>query len=265
MGRMDGKVVLVTGGARGLGAKDCYEFAKEGADAIIIADIRKEDMEETAAALRTEFGCTIVCRELDVTNEEQWELLVSEIDKMFGKLDVLVNNAGIVKRVTLLECTLEDWNNVIEVNQTGVFLGMKHCAPLMKKSRNASIINISSIAGLTGYFAWPYTASKWAVRGMTQAAAMELSDWGIRVNSIHPGFTWTDLTSDVKDMLEGFSNAVALERYGKPEEIAKAVLFLASDESSFVTGTELTVDGGLQAGGGLRYFTKQMGLYQTDH
>jgi 3alpha(or 20beta)-hydroxysteroid dehydrogenase len=264
MGRMAGKIAMVTGGARGLGAYDCYEFAREGADTIIIADILLEEMEQTAEKLQQEFGCNVVCKPLDVTKEDQWMQLVSEIDETFGKLDVLVNNAGIVKRVTMLECSLEDWNNIIDVNQTGVFLGIKHCAPLMKKSGAASIINISSIAGLTGYFAWPYTATKWAVRGMTKAAAMELSDWKIRVNSIHPGFTWTDMTTGAKDMIDGFTNAVALERAGNPEEIAKAVLFLASDESSFITGTELVVDGGFQGGGGIRNLTKKMGLYHLE-
>ncbi|WP_126426299.1 SDR family NAD(P)-dependent oxidoreductase [Brevibacillus marinus] len=263
-GRLQGKVALVTGGARGLGALECIMFAKEGAEVVFAADIRVEELQQTVKEAAKTGQTTVIPLTLDVTKEADWMQAVELIDKECGKLDILVNNAGITKRVPFVECTLEDWNQVIAVNMTGTFLGMKHCAPLLRKSGRGSIINKSSIAGVTGYFAAPYTASKWAVRGMSKAAAMEFSNWGIRVNSVHPGFVWTPLTIDAQEMVNAFNKVNPLERAGLPEEIAHAVVFLASDESSYMTGAELVIDGGLTAGGEIKLIANELGIYKRD-
>ncbi|KIL45393.1 SDR family NAD(P)-dependent oxidoreductase [Jeotgalibacillus soli] len=259
--RLKGKISLITGSARGLGAMECMSFSEEGANVIIMADILLKELEETVKIVEKSGSARVVPLKLDVTREGDWQNAVEYIEKEFGKLDILVNNAGITKRVTFVDCSLEEWNKVIAVNQTGTFLGMKYCSELLKRSGSGSIINKSSIAGMTGYFAAPYTASKWAIRGMTKAAAMEFADWGIRVNSINPGFIWSPLTEPAKEMVEAFYEVTALERAGIPEEIAKVVLFLASDDSSFITGSEIVVDGGLTAGGEIRGVAKNLGIY----
>ncbi|PLR78611.1 short-chain dehydrogenase [Bacillus sp. V3-13] len=259
--RLKGKIALVTGSARGLGAMECKAFAEEGASLIIMADVLKNELEETVKLVEKAGSARIIPIELDVSKEEDWINAVDLIDKEIGKLDILVNNAGVTKRVKFVDCTLEEWNWVISINQTGTFLGMKYCAELLKRSGSGSIINKSSIAGMTGYFAAPYTASKWAVRGMTKAAAMEFAEMGIRVNSVNPGFIWSPLTEPAKDMVEKFYDVTAMQRAGQPEDIANAVLYLASDESSFVTGSELVVDGGLTAGGEIRSVAKSLGIY----
>ncbi len=157
---------------------------------------------------------------------------------------------------------MDEWQWVTNINQTGVFLGMKYCYPLLKKSKAASIINISSVAGLTGYFAAPYTASKWGVRGVSKTAAMEFGGDKIRVNSIHPGFVETPLVADAKAIVAGAATITALERPGQPDEIANVIAFIASDEASYITGAEIAVDGGMSAGGGPRLIAKKLGVYK---
>lgn len=260
-GRVEGKIAFVTGAARGLGAMECMTFAQEGARAIIMADILTDELEKTVEIVKRMGNAQVIPIRLDVSSEENWVDVMDRVGKDFNGLDILVNNAGITKRVKFSECSLEDWNRVILINQTGTFFGIKHGAELMKRSGGGSIINKASIAGMTGFFSVPYTASKWAVRGMTKAAAMEYGDWNIRVNCVNPGFIWTPLTRKAPEMVEGFNKVTALERPGQPEDVARAVLFLASDDSSFMTGAELVVDGGLTAGGQVRFVTKELGIY----
>jgi len=242
MGELDGKVALVTGGARGQGAAEARIFAREGAT-VVITDVLDEAGEQTAG----ELGCEY--HHLDVTSEAEWESVVADIIARHGRLDVLMNNAGIFKPAQLLNTSTEMWNQTVAINQTGVFLGMRTAAKAMVEAGNGgSIINTSSIAGLEGGFgATAYGATKWAVTGMTRTAAKELGKHGIRVNSIHPGAIVTDM---ITNMLEGgrdekMISRQPIKRLGTPEDIAEMALFLASDRSSYCTGQQFTVDGGV--------------------
>lgn len=242
MGELDGKVALVTGGARGQGAAEARIFAREGAT-VVITDVLDEAGEQTAG----ELGCEY--HHLDVTSEAEWERVVADIVARHGRLDVLMNNAGIFKPAQLLNTSTEMWNQTVAINQTGVFLGMRTVAKAMVAAGNGgSIINTSSIAGLEGGFgATAYGATKWAVTGMTRTVAKELGKHGIRVNSIHPGAIVTDM---ITNMLEGGRDEKMiarqpLKRLGTPEDIAEMALFLASDRSSYCTGQQFTVDGGV--------------------
>ncbi|ETI69005.1 SDR family NAD(P)-dependent oxidoreductase [Neobacillus vireti] len=258
--KLKGKIAFVTGSARGLGAEVCKSFAEEGVTRIALADILENELFETSKQIERKYDIKTVPIVMDVSLEMDWISACNIVKKEFGSVNILVNNAGISHRVGFADCTIEDWSKVIAVNQTGTFLGMKHIAPLMKVCQGGSIINVSSIAGLTGYFAAAYTASKWAVRGMTKAAAMEFGEWDIRVNSVHPGFVWTPLTYPAKELTERFSEITALNRVGSADEIAKSIVFLASDDSSFVTGAELAIDAGLTAGGGVRKIAQSLNL-----
>lgn len=249
MGRLDGKVALITGGARGQGAAEARRFAEEGAK-VVITDILDAEGKATAASIG---DATIYCSH-DVRLEESWIDVVAAAQSAFGKLDVLVNNAGILHFAPLLETALEDYMRVIETNQVSCFLGMKVAGAAMKAAGGGSIINISSTAGMTGTpHLVSYTASKFAMRGMTKVAALELGPLGIRVNSIHPGGVATPMigidpdSPQTDDSREGFTG-IPLRRIGTSEEIANLALFLASDESSYCTGSEFIADGGLTAG-----------------
>jgi 3alpha(or 20beta)-hydroxysteroid dehydrogenase len=242
MGELDGKVALVTGGARGQGAAEARIFAREGAT-VVIADVLDEAGEQTAG----ELGCEY--HHLDVTSEEEWEAVVADTVARHGRLDILMNNAGIFQPAQLLNTSTDMWNRTVAINQTGVFFGMRTAAKAMIEAGNGgSIINTSSIAGLEGGFgATAYGATKWAVTGMTKTVAKELGKHGIRVNSIHPGAIVTDMISD---MLEGgrddkMISRQPIKRLGTPEDIAEMALFLASDRSSYCTGQAFTVDGGV--------------------
>ena len=249
--RLDGKVALITGGSRGMGEAEARLFAKEGAQ-VSICDVRDEEGRHVAGGI----GDAAFYQRLDVTQESEWEAAVAATTERFGRLDVLVNNAGIAEAAPIAEMSLESYRRVIDVNQVGVFLGMRAVVPAMTKAGGGSILNISSIDGLIGMNGLAsYVASKWAVRGMTKVAAMELGPLGIRVNSIHPGFIRTDLgtegfnPSDIHALLDSHTEKLApLARTGRPEEIAKLALFLASDESSYSTGSEFVADGGMVAG-----------------
>ena len=252
MGRLDGKVALISGGARGMGQAEARLFAAEGAK-VAVCDL----IDTEAKALAEEIGSSALCQHLDVTSEEQWAAAVEVTVNAFGKLDVLVNNAGIAEAAPLAEMTLESYRRVTEVNQTGVFLGMRAVVAPMTAAGGGSILNISSIDGMIGMNnLMSYVASKWAVRGMTKAAAMELGPLGIRVNSIHPGFILTGMSipdgvdpSEIHGLISSHSGQLApMGRAGRPEEIARLALFLASDESSYSTGSEFVADGGLIAG-----------------
>ncbi len=245
MGRLDGKVALITGGARGQGAAEAALFAAEGA-AVVLTDVLDGDGEKTAAA------CGGKYLHHDVTNEERWAEVVESVLDWHGQLDVLVNNAGIFKVGTIMNTTLADYMRVIDVNQVGVFLGMKAVAPAMIEARSGAIVNISSVAGMQGApGSVAYGASKWAVRGMTKSAAAELGRYGIRVNSIHPGMIDTPMLHEIPAIEAGgaerWTRRIPLGRFAAPEEVAKLALYLASDESSYSSGAEFIVDGGMTA------------------
>ncbi len=249
MGRLEGKVAIVTGAASGMGAEEARLFAAEGAR-VVIADLS----DAAGETLAKQIGAAAVFAHLDVTQEAQWQRLVADTAQRFGRLDVLVNNAGTVHTAPLEEMSLEQWNRVIAVNQTGVFLGMKHAVKPMAAAGGGSIINISSIDGMVGMNSViGYVASKFAVRGMTKTAALELARRGIRVNSIHPGYIDTPMANPVSEprptTLERYAmTRVPLGRMARPREVANLALFLASDESSYCTGSEFVVDGGVIAG-----------------
>ena len=247
MGRLEGKVALITGGSRGQGAAEGQLFVDEGAR-VVLADVRDEEGEALAAKL----GDAALYQHLDVRSESDWDGAVARAVEQFGRLDVLVNNAGIVHAEPLEEMSRETYMAVIEVNQVGVFLGMRAVTAAMRDAGGGSIINISSNAGLEGVSGViGYVASKWAVRGMTKTAALELGRYGIRVNSVHPGGVDTPMLEqddfDTIDQDAVFAGQ-PIPRIGRPEEIAKLVLFLASDDSSYSTGAEFLADGGMMAG-----------------
>ncbi|MCH2170592.1 glucose 1-dehydrogenase [Myxococcota bacterium] len=247
MGRLDGKVALISGGSRGQGAAEGRLFVAEGAR-VMLADV----LDEPGEVLAKELGDAAIYQHLDVRSEEQWEQAVARCVEEFGRLDILVNNAGIVQAIPMEKMPLSAYMEVVEINQVGVFLGMRTVTPAMRTAGGGSIVNISSNAGLEGVSGViGYVASKWAVRGMTKTAALELGHYGIRVNSVHPGGVDTPMLQQ-DDFESVDQNKVfrtqPIPRIGQPEEIANLVLFLASDESSFSTGSEFVADGGLMAG-----------------
>jgi 3alpha(or 20beta)-hydroxysteroid dehydrogenase len=243
MGRLDGKVAIVTGGARGQGGAEAAVFRSEGAE-VVITDVLRDEGERHAS----EIGATF--RAHDVRSEEEWTEVVSDTLERHGRIDVLVNNAGIFQRAKLVDTDLETYRRIIDVNQIGVFLGMRAVAPVMIEQRSGSIVNISSIAGIRGApGGFAYGASKFAVTGMTKSAAGELARHGVRVNSIHPGMIETDMMTEVTggsaERHDRFARAVPLKRPAEPEEVACLALFLASDESAYCTGSEFVIDGGM--------------------
>ena len=246
-GRLAGKLALVTGGARGIGAAIARRFAQEGARVLLT------DADE-AGALRVaaDIGDRADARVLDVTREADWESVAAWAYEGEGRVDVLVNNAGIFLAAKLEDTTLEEFRRVQEVNQVGVFLGMRAIGPRMAARGGGSIINVSSLAGLMGTpYLTAYAAGKWAVRGMTKAAAKELATAGVRVNSLHPGQIDTDMhvrqRERTPELIERLVRAIPMRRIGDPDEVADAAVFLAADESRYVTGSELVIDGGASA------------------
>ncbi|PJE22089.1 MAG: 3-alpha-hydroxysteroid dehydrogenase [Mycobacterium sp.] len=236
-GRVEGKVALISGGARGMGAEDARLLVEEGAR-VVIGDVRDDE----GRALASELGDAARYVHLDVTQLDQWEAAVATATGEFGKLDVLVNNAGIVAAGPLREFRMDKWQQVLDVNLTGTFLGMRSVVDPMTEAGGGSIINISSIEGIRGApMVHPYVASKWAVRGVTKSAALELAPVNIRVNSVHPGFIRTPMTAHLpEDMV-----TIPLGRPAEAREVATFVVFLASDEASYATGSEFIMDGGL--------------------
>ena len=246
--RLQGKVALISGAARGMGAVEARMFAAEGA-AVVVADVLDDAGQETAAQIERDGGQALYAH-LDVTDEAAWQDAVAAATERFGKLNVLVNNAGIVRTEQVLETTERIWDDVMSVNAKGVFFGTKAVIPAMRDAGGGSIVNISSSAGLTGSTQnAAYHASKGAVRIFTKAAAIQYAPYNIRVNSVHPGMVNTDMlaASRVGDVLEQRLAVTPMGRIGRPEEIAYGVLYLASDESSFVTGSEVVIDGGRTA------------------
>ena len=243
MARLQDKVIIITGGAQGMGETHARLCLEHGAK-VVLTDINSEKGE----ALAKELGDNALFIKQDVTNQEDWDKVVKQTTATFGQIDVLVNNAGITTNTSILQTSVEDYRKIIEINQVSVFLGMKAVIPSMKAAKQGSIINISSINGLVGG-AIGYTDSKFAVRGMTKAAALECAAHGIRVNSIHPGVIATPMImqGDTKDAVEAFAKTIPMKRVAQPEEVSGMVLFLASDDSSYSTGAEFVVDGGLTA------------------
>jgi len=241
MGKLDGRIAIITGGARGQGAAEAAVFAEEGAR-VFVTDVLVDEGAKTAAGI----GGTFV--EHDVADPAQWDALVARVVAEHGRLDILVNNAGILRWERMADTSFESWNEVVAVNQTGVFLGMKAVAPQMKEQHSGSIVNISSVGGLSGASAcFTYAATKWAVRGMTKGAAIELGPHGVKVNSIHPGIIDTPMMSGTD--LDGLAATIGvpLQRYAQPEEVAKLALWLVSDDNSYSTGAEFVIDGGQTA------------------
>ena len=247
--RLKDKVVIITGGVGGIGSATVRLFAVEGVK-LVIVDVNENEGEALASELKDDgYAATFIS--LDVTNEQQWIRAVDATIEKYGQLDILVNNAGIFRMETVDETDLELWNRIQEVNATGVFLGIKHGAAAMRRSGGGSIVNISSGAGIVGSATGAaYHASKGAVRLLTKAAAIQYAADGIRVNSVHPGVTNTPMIRELmadETAGAGFLAGTPMGRLGRPEEIANAILFLASDEASFITGAELVVDGGFTA------------------
>lgn len=243
MKRLENKVAIITGGAAGMGEAHVRRFIDEGAQ-VVITDVNAEK----GQALAEKLGENALFIEHDVTDEEGWKKVVSEAEERFGPVNILVNNAGISPVLSLEDSSLEDYMNVVNINQVSIFLGMKYVAPSMKKADSGSIVNISSINGLNGGVIG-YTDTKFAVRGMTKAAAKELAPYDIRVNSVHPGVINTPMVqeSDAFEQIQAMVGMIPLQRMAEPQEISQLVLFLASDDSSYSTGAEFIADGGILA------------------
>src|SRR3954449_305557 len=245
MGRLDGKVALITGAARGQGAAEARLFVAEGAS-VMLGDVRDADGELVAK----ELGDRAAYLRHDVTSEDDWRGLVAEARSRFGRVDVLVNNAGVFRIVGMTNTTLEEYMRIVTINQVGTFLGMKAVTETMIGQGAGSIVNISSVAGLQGSAGTiAYTASKFAVRGMTKVAALELAPFGVRVNSVHPGFIDTDMLREelgatAVASMAGAGAQVPNGRLAEADDVAKLVCYLASDDSAYSTGSEFVVDGG---------------------
>ena len=247
--RVAGKVALVSGAARGIGAATAQLLAQEGA-AVVLGDVLETEGRQTAAGI-VAAGGRATFMPLDVVNAASWRQVLAATVSAYGRLDVLVNNAGVSGRAAVAETDGETWDRVLEINGKGVFLGTKLAIPELRKAGGGSIINISSIYGMVGSeTSAAYHASKGAVRIFTKAAAIQYAADGIRVNSVHPGFVDSPMTAASHALPEVHNlrlSRTPLGRMGTPEDIAAGILYLASDESSFVTGSELVIDGGMTA------------------
>jgi len=247
MARVKGKIAINTGGARGMGAATARLFAREGAT-VVIADMLEAD----GQAIATEIGGNAIFRKHNVAEESEWQTLVNDVVARFGRIDALVNNAGVVCFGTIENSTAQEFDRVFGINVKGPLLGMKYVGKVMTAAGKGAIVNISSVDGLRGANAVGiYSSSKWAVRGLTKTAALEYGPHGVRVNSVHPGGSDTVMGNPQgqsgSDRNKGYER-VPLQRIGEPHEVAAASLFLCSDEASYITGAELAVDGGWVAG-----------------
>ena len=243
--RLAGKVAIVSGGSRGMGAFEAELFVKEGAK-VVVGDVREAE----GRALAEKIGGDAAFVRLDVTSEEDWAAAVKEAVDCYGKLDILVNNAGVSARGSIEETTVEDWDRVMDINAKGVFLGTRSAIPEMRKGGGGSIINISSQLGLVGMneSSPQYQASKGAVRIFTKSTAVQYAAEGIRVNSVHPGPIVTPMTEARRSdaaVQQVMVSRIPLGRYGESEDVAYGVLYLASDESSYITGTDIKITGGI--------------------
>jgi NAD(P)-dependent dehydrogenase (short-subunit alcohol dehydrogenase family) len=247
--RLENKVALITGGYGGMGRASARLFAREGAT--IFVGRRDRERGDALVEEINNAGGKAHFVQLDVVDQEQWNAAVAQIKQQAGALHVLMNIVGSNALVKFPDIDIDQWNKIFETNVTATVRGIQTCAPLMKEAGGGSIVNIGSVAGITGNFSTGYSASKWALEGLSRSAAYVYADWGIRSNVIQPGWIETDLTASmesnpiVKKMQESMlKNTVLLRRSGKPEDIANTALFLASDESSYITGTDIVVDGG---------------------
>ncbi|CAG7912305.1 MULTISPECIES: glucose 1-dehydrogenase [Staphylococcaceae] len=243
MGKLQDKVVVITGGAQGMGKLHAKKAIAEGAK-VVITDINDELGQKTANSL----GDDVLFIKHDVSKETDWNHVIQEVMNKWNRIDVLVNNAGITYNKTIDQISLEDYMKIVNINQVSVFLGIKTVSKIMKSQKQGSIINISSMNGLVGG-AIGYTDTKFAVRGMTKAAAKELSPYNIRVNSVHPGVIKTPMLEqdDVKEAVKEFEKTIPMRRVAQPEEVSNLVCFLGSDDASYSTGSEFVIDGGITA------------------
>lgn len=237
------KVAIVTGGARGMGESHVRRFVEEGAK-VVFTDINEEVGEKLAA----ELGDNALFVKHDVTDEAGWQEVVEKTEAAFGPVNVLVNNAGISMSKSIFDMSVEDYKKIIDINQVSVFIGIKAVLPSMQKAEGGSIVNISSMNGIVGG-AVGYTDSKFAVRGLTKAAALQVGHLGIRVNSVHPGVIETPMVTegDAVEQIKEFAKHIPMRRMAQSEEVTNMVLFLASEDSSYSTGSEFIIDGGLTA------------------
>ncbi|SFN10245.1 MULTISPECIES: glucose 1-dehydrogenase [Actinomadura] len=252
MGQLDGKVALITGGARGMGKAHVRRFLDEGAK-VVFGDV----LEEEGAKLAADLGDDVRFVRMDVSKQEDWERAAETATSTFGALNVLVNNAGILRHKTIEDMTLDEFRTILDVNLVGQWLGVKTVTAPMREAGGGSIVNVSSTEGFIGAAGLAaYSASKFGVRGLTKSAARELGRYGIRVNSIHPGAVLTPLTmqddivSATADNADAFMKALPLGRMGKSQEVSGLIVYLASDDSSYCTGSEVLVDGGMLTGAG---------------
>jgi NAD(P)-dependent dehydrogenase (short-subunit alcohol dehydrogenase family) len=246
--RLENKVALITGGYGGMGRASARLFAKEGATVFIAG--RKRDRGEALAKEITDAAGTAHFVELDIVNQDQWDAAVAQVTETAGALHVLMNIVGSNALIRFPDIDIDEWHKIFEINVTGTLRGIQTCAPLIRDSGGGSIVNIGSVAGITGNFSTGYSASKWALQGLSRSAAYVYADWGIRSNLIQPGWINTDLTASMSNPIVKrmqshlLKNTVLLRRSGEGKDIAGPALFLASDESSYVTGTDIIVDGG---------------------
>lgn len=250
VGQLDGKVALVTGGARGMGAEHVRQFVAEGAR-VVFGDV----LDQEGKTLAAELGDAVRYVHHDVTSEAEWSAAVSEAVTHFGRLDALVNNAGILRFVPIAEMTAAEFTTIMSVNVTGTWLGIKTAAPALAATGGGSVVNVSSVEGFVGAAGLSaYSASKFAIRGITKSAARELGHQGIRVNSLHPGGIATPMTAAVSGASgvdgDGFFASLPIPRWGQPIEVSHVAVFLASDAASYCTGGEFVVDGGMLTGCG---------------
>ena len=244
--RLESKVALITGGYGGMGRASARLFAKEGATVFIAG--RSEERGDALAAEINEAGGKAHFVELDVVKQDQWDAAVIHVKEQAGALHILMNIVGSSALERFPKIDIDEWNKIFEINVTGTLRGIQTCAPLIKESGGGSIVNIGSVAGITGNFSTGYSSSKWALEGLSRSAAYVYADWGIRCNVIQPGWIETDLTASIssnpimrKMQAKAMNNTVLLRRSGKADEIAFTALFLASDESSYITGTDIVV------------------------
>ncbi|WP_080872952.1 SDR family NAD(P)-dependent oxidoreductase [Oceanobacillus timonensis] len=247
MGRLTGKVAIITGAALGMGAAEVKIFAKEGAK-VVATDIVEDTLQEVVNDIKENGGEAIGLKH-NVTSEEEWKQVIQKTVDQYGKIDVLVNNAGVSSPKTIAQMEMNEWNKILDIDLNGCVIGMKYAIPEMQKNGSGSVINISSIGGLVGMAGTsPYTAAKGALRSLSKSAAVDYGKDKIRVNSVHPGIIETPMTADTfADATPYYKTFTQLPYFGNPDDVAYGVLFLASDESRFMTGAELVIDGGWTA------------------
>lgn len=253
--RFDNKIALVTGASRGQGAAEAVAFSDHGAT-VVIADVRDDEGTNLAQELSSR-GSDVRYLHLNVASETDWSRATTYIDETFGTLDILVNNAGISVRNGISGTSLETWSKVLEINLTGVFLGLRTCLDLLSRGSGGAVINVSSVAGLQGYGSAAYSTTKWGLRGLTKTAAAEFGTRNIRVNSIHPGLIDTPMIQESENPdlhSQAWLRMTPLGRVGNVNDISSLVLFLASDESSYLNGSEIAIDGGFSSSGSILSF-----------